>query len=76
MIDAQLIKHRSMKIVYMHRISYQVITKFIRFAINHTRFNTATRPFMEFTEKGPVAGENLRHEFCAVYAENARRQLR
>jgi para-nitrobenzyl esterase len=40
------------------------------------RFDTAKRSYMEFTENGPVAKENLRRAFCAVYAENALRQLK
>jgi para-nitrobenzyl esterase len=40
------------------------------------RFDTTRRPYMEFTENGPVAKENLRHAFCTIYAENALRQLK
>lgn len=40
------------------------------------KFNTTARAYLEFTNKGPVANENLRHAFCAVYADNARRELK
>lgn len=40
------------------------------------RFDGSRRSYMEFTESGPVAKENLRRAFCAVYAENALRQLK
>ncbi len=40
------------------------------------RFNATARPYLEFTLRGPVAKENLRREFCALYAGNAKRQIR
>ena len=40
------------------------------------RFNANARPYLEFTGTVPVAKENLRRAFCAVYAENARRRIR
>jgi para-nitrobenzyl esterase len=39
------------------------------------KFDPAARGYMEFTDKGPVAGQGLRRAFCELYLENAKRQF-
>jgi para-nitrobenzyl esterase len=40
------------------------------------KYDATTRPYMEFMESGAAPKENLRRSFCAVFAENALRQLK
>jgi para-nitrobenzyl esterase len=39
------------------------------------RFDASARGYMEFTSKGPVAGEGLRRPFCDLYIDNVKRLM-
>jgi para-nitrobenzyl esterase len=39
------------------------------------RFDATARGYMEFTDRGPVAGEGLRRPFCDLYIENVKRLM-
>jgi para-nitrobenzyl esterase len=39
------------------------------------KFDPAARAFLEFTESGPTARENLRPTVCNMYIENLNRTL-
>jgi para-nitrobenzyl esterase len=38
-------------------------------------FDQTARAYMEFTDRGPVAGEGLRRPFCDLYVENVKRLM-
>jgi para-nitrobenzyl esterase len=42
---------------------------------NWPRFNSSTRPYLQFTDREPVAANGLRRPFCDVYIENVNRQI-
>jgi para-nitrobenzyl esterase len=39
------------------------------------KFDATARGYMEFTDRGPVAGEGLRRPFCDLYIENVKRLM-
>ena len=41
-IKSQQVKHGCMKVIYMNRVLYNVISKLICFSIHNSRFNPAT----------------------------------
>jgi para-nitrobenzyl esterase len=38
-----------------------------------SKFDTASRPYMEFTDRGPSPSEGLRRPFCDLYVDNVKR---
>ena len=38
-------------------------------------FNPSTRPYLQFRDREPVAGNGLRRPFCDLYIENVKRQM-
>jgi len=39
------------------------------------RFNSSRRPYLQFKDRVPTSGENLRREYCDLYIDNLQRQI-
>jgi hypothetical protein len=40
------------------------------------QFDAASRPYLSFTDEGPVAKEGLRRQFCNLFIESVKEQMR
>ncbi len=39
------------------------------------RFDTSSRPYIQFTEAGPIVKQGLRRPFCDLHLENMNRRM-